>query len=123
MSGQKMHQTTVRFGADLWSALEDECSVLGVSVAQFVRESALARLMYVSGRRGDPDYELALELAGASDVRALPRAAQRGDAMTSEVDRSAAEISQSSALWAQARQARRRAHQLRDEAERRKHHL
>jgi hypothetical protein len=62
---QRMHQTTVRFGADLWRALDDECSKLGVSVAQFVREAALARLMYVAGARGDAEYERVLRLAGA----------------------------------------------------------
>jgi hypothetical protein len=65
MGGQKMHQTTVRFGADLWRALEEECSGLGVSVAQFVREAALARLMYIAGRRGEADYEHALKVSGA----------------------------------------------------------
>jgi hypothetical protein len=55
-----MHQTTVRFGSDLWQALERECAELGVSVAPYLREAALARLMYAAGRRGDPDLELAL---------------------------------------------------------------
>src|SRR5262249_39790670 len=32
---RKMHQTTVRFGEDLWEALENECARLGVSVAQY----------------------------------------------------------------------------------------
>jgi hypothetical protein len=63
--GGQMHQTTVRFGADLWRALEEECSGLGISVAQFVREAALARLMYAAGRRGDAAYEVAFNLAGA----------------------------------------------------------
>ncbi len=55
-----MHQTTVRFGTDLWDALERECSTLGVSVPQYVREAAIARLVYTAGKRGDPDLELAL---------------------------------------------------------------
>jgi hypothetical protein len=107
-----MHQTTVRFGSDLWEALEAECAQLGVSVAQFVRESALARLAYLAGRRGDLDYERALGLStgvvppGPNDPAASAR------------DRSAAEISESSALWAQSQQARRRAQELRDERDR-----
>jgi hypothetical protein len=64
-----MHQTTVRFGPDLWQALERESSELGISVAQYVREAALARLMYTAGRRGDPEYELAqLVAAGRNDA-------------------------------------------------------
>jgi hypothetical protein len=44
-----MHQTTVRFGPDLWQSLEQEARRLGVSVAQYVRDSALARLSYTQG--------------------------------------------------------------------------
>jgi hypothetical protein len=60
-----MHQTTVRFGADLWAALEVECERLGVSAAQYLRESALARLAYTAGRRGEREYDEALTAAGA----------------------------------------------------------
>jgi hypothetical protein len=117
MAVRKMHQTTVRFGADLWEALEAECAELGVSVAQFVRESALARLAYLAGRRGDLDYEQALELAGAPPPQRYERPV---DPVASALDRSAAEISESAALWAQGRQARRRAEELRDKTERRR---
>jgi hypothetical protein len=58
-----MHQTTVRFGADLWDALESESGELGLSVAQYVREATLARLVYAAGKRGDADRELALVVA------------------------------------------------------------
>src|SRR3954468_24089152 len=47
---KKMHQTTVRFGDDLWRALELEAESLGVSVAQYVRDAALSRLSYDAGR-------------------------------------------------------------------------
>lgn len=50
-----MHQTTVRFGPDLWQALEQEAQRLGVSVAQYVRDSALARLAYTQGVLGRSD--------------------------------------------------------------------
>jgi hypothetical protein len=113
-----MHQTTVRFGADLWEALEEECSQLGVSVAQFVREAALARLMYLAGRRGDSDYERALELSGASPEVS---AQTEGVAVAGLLDRSETKISESAALWAQGRQARRRATELRDDSRRRRH--
>jgi hypothetical protein len=46
-----MHQTTVRFGSDLWVELEREAARLGVSVAHYVREAALARLAYTEGER------------------------------------------------------------------------
>src|SRR5688572_13851965 len=106
MATHKMHQTTVRFGADLWQSLEAECAELGISVAQFVREAALARLMYEAGRRGDPDFGQALERSGATVARALGRATS--------------EVSQSSALWAQGELARRRAREIRDESMRRR---
>src|SRR4051812_37032754 len=51
----RMRATTVRFGTDLWEMLEREAGRSGVSVAQYIRESALARLAYTAGRRGDPD--------------------------------------------------------------------
>jgi hypothetical protein len=66
----RMHQTTVRFGADLWEALERECERLGMSVAQYVREAALARLVYAAGRRGDAAFEAALEAAAESEPTA-----------------------------------------------------
>jgi Ribbon-helix-helix protein, copG family len=109
-STKKMHQTTVRFGADLWDALDRECAELGVSVAQFVREAALARLMYMAGRRGDLDFERALESS-------RPHASGSSSGV---LERSAAEVSASSALWAQGKQARRRAQELRGESERRR---
>ncbi|MEA2378155.1 MAG: hypothetical protein QOK00_1041 [Thermoleophilaceae bacterium] len=69
-----MHQTTVRFGADLWDALESECAELGLSVAQYVREAALARLVYAAGKRGDADRELALVVALEQEAQPEPRA-------------------------------------------------
>ena len=89
-----MHQTTIRFGSDLWGALERECAELGVSVAQYLREAALARLMYAAGRRGDPDFEAALLASIESEE-------------TQEIDVDA-ELAQSSALWAEGREGRRR---------------
>lgn len=130
-----MHQTTVRFGTDLWDALERECSRLGLSVAQYVRESALARLVYAAGRRGDEEFELALELAMGdrpeppparesefegeeyeTDAEALVQAAEA----ELPVDRARIEMAESSALLAQGRQARRRSQELREEIQRRR---
>src|SRR4051794_30880130 len=61
-----MHQTTVRFGPDLWEALEVECGRLGVSAAQYLREAAVARLSYTAGRLGEEEFERALVRAGAA---------------------------------------------------------
>ncbi|MEA2364262.1 MAG: hypothetical protein QOD71_3407 [Thermoleophilaceae bacterium] len=58
-----MHHTTVHFGGDLWEALESECAELGLTVSQYVREAALARLVYAAGKRGDAEGELALVVA------------------------------------------------------------
>jgi hypothetical protein len=118
---KKMHQTTVRFGADLWDALEREGERLGVSVAQYVREAALARLVYSSGKRGDDEFDLALEIAvGETDEPARvpqPEGSLRPAAQVlSPMERADVEASESSALWAQARQARRQAEQVREVA-------
>jgi hypothetical protein len=117
-----MHQTTVRFGTDLWEALESECQELGVSVAQFVREAALTRLVYIAARAGDTEFEHALDLvAGAAppDVAALPADLEALVAPAtpgqSAHERARTEAAESEAIWAQAQQARRRAGELRHE--------
>jgi hypothetical protein len=111
-----MHQTTVRFGADLWEALERECELLGLSIAQYVREAALARLVYAAGRRGDEAFEAALgaaaESAPAAGVTGAPEAAAPARS-TAAFERARIEAADSSALWAQGRQAHRRAEELR----------
>jgi hypothetical protein len=94
MPTRRLHQTTVRFGSDLWEALAEECDGLGVSVAQYVREAALARLMYAAGRRGDSELDSALAAA---------------------VENAQEQVAQSSAVSAQGKQARSRARELRDE--------
>jgi hypothetical protein len=55
-----MHQTTLRFSPDVWAALDEEASRLGVSAAQYIREAAVARLAYGMGRRGDREFEAAV---------------------------------------------------------------
>jgi hypothetical protein len=115
---KKMHQTTVRFGADLWEALERESERLGVSVAQYVREAALARLVYSAGRRGDDEFDLALEIALAEREEPARTPQPEGPLsaaaeVLSPVERAHVEATESSAVWAQARQARRRAKELR----------
>jgi hypothetical protein len=80
MRDGRMHQTTVRFGPDLWEALEDECSRLGVSAAQYLREAALARLSYTAGRRGDAEYAEAYSQVESALVEGAGQAvAERAD--------------------------------------------
>jgi len=119
----KMHQTTVRFGPDLWQAMERECARLGVSAAQYLREAALARLAYTGGRAGFPAYELALARAEAGgdlaeSRRALirPRRVVRPDhraAATETMTDSSAVVAQSRQARAQAREVRRHSAELR----------
>ena len=62
-----MHQTTVRFGPDLWAELAGEAERAGVSVAQYVRDAALMRVSYMRGRERDPHYEAVLEATEGAD--------------------------------------------------------
>jgi hypothetical protein len=78
---RKMHQTTVRFGEDLWTSLEQEARRLGVSIAHYVRDAALRRLSYEAGRRHELQAseeprklrELDLEALGAQERAAVLR--------------------------------------------------
>jgi hypothetical protein len=81
---------------------------MGVSVAQYVREAALARAAYDAGRRGEPLFidPAVLPVAGA-DPKLV---AESAVAAASET------VTDSSAVWAQARLVRRRSEQLREEA-------
>jgi hypothetical protein len=47
----QMHQTTVRFSAELWDELQVAAANSGVSTAQFVREAALTRLAFAAGEQ------------------------------------------------------------------------
>jgi len=117
-----MHQTTLRFPEDLWRFLEVEARGLGVSVAQYVREAALARAAYDAGRRGEALFvDPAILPAGTGvPVAPLPGAPAPGPnptVLTESVIAAASEtVTDSSAVWAQARVVRRRAEQLREEA-------
>jgi hypothetical protein len=110
-----MHQTTVRFGSDLWESLEQEAARLGVSVAHYVREAALARLAYNAGRRGDPVFEEdSGESASAPRGEVLPPDAAAAQARETALGH----MESSAALWAQGRLARARARELAQRASR-----
>jgi hypothetical protein len=123
-----MHQTTVRFGPDLWEALELECRQLGVSVAQYLREAAVARLAYMAGRRRDEDYELALVGAGvapAAEGSQGPDGADDaprliGAQLDSEEQMHAASAlgAQSELIWRRAREVRAQSAALRSRVRR-----
>jgi hypothetical protein len=110
-----MHQTTVRFGSDLWEALEREAGELGVSVAQYVRDAALLRLGFDAGRRGDVPLEAVLD---GRRTRAWPPSAV--DSAQAARERATDNLGSSLVLQAQSDQALHRARELRDSARRRR---
>jgi len=100
-----MHQTTLRFGPDLWAALESESTRSGVSVAQYVRDAIVARLALAADRerdRGQPQFPTTLT------ARAEP---------VQPSERLGAEISSAEAVRAQGQLARERAKRLRSETD------
>ena len=116
-----MHQTTVRFPAALWGELEQQASREGVSVAQYVREAALARLAYTAGRRGDPMYAEGLGESEAASRGAVPSP----DSVDSTVagfnqarEHALSHFEESVALRAQGQLARARARELAQRASR-----
>jgi hypothetical protein len=116
----KMHQTTVRFGPDLWQAMERECARLGVSAAQYLREAALARLAYTGGRAGFPAYELALTSAAAGDIPESAASAyvEPGDPSSGVAAWGTAEtMTDASEVIAQSRRARAQAREVRRHSE------
>jgi Ribbon-helix-helix protein, copG family len=119
-----MKVTTVRFGEDLWALLEAEAAAAGVSVSQYIREAALARAAFSAGARaGVPVATLAQVARRTLDpetgererdpsterlIAALMVERARGaGAAASET------AEETTALVGQARQAARRAGELR----------
>jgi hypothetical protein len=110
-----MHQTTLRFPEDLWRFLEEEAKSLGVSVAQYVREAALARAAYDAGRRGEPMFVDQAVLQEGLTLSAMP--APQPAPLHARAIAGAEEVtSDSAAVWAQARLVRRRSEQLREQS-------
>src|SRR3954447_18583485 len=60
MPAMPMRATTVRFAESLWTLVEREAELEGVSAAQFIRDASVMRAAYAMGRRGDPEMEAAL---------------------------------------------------------------
>jgi hypothetical protein len=98
------HQTTIRFTKGLWVELEVAAARNGVSVAQYVRDAARARL-------GEEQRTLTQEPG-----EAILREVERQNA----VERSLEHVESSAALWEQGRLARERAKLLREESQTRR---
>jgi hypothetical protein len=98
-----MHQTTLRFGPDLWSALESESKRLGVSIAQYVRDAAVSRLA------------IATAIDHGLEHQDLP--VQDPGEPVQLVERIGVQLSSADAVRAQGRLARDRARRLRTQAD------
>jgi hypothetical protein len=126
-----MHQTTVRFGKDLWEVLEQEAERLGVSAAQYVREATLARLAYAAASQVEAVASRgAFAWAGgepfAQDAQAPPKEregagpTEDGSIERAEIplgERVEAQLESAAAVQAQGKLAREKAERLRVEAE------
>jgi GAF domain-containing protein len=63
-----MRATTVRFDDALWNLVEREANREGVSAAQYVRDATILRTAYAMGRRGDADFERAIDRAAGREA-------------------------------------------------------
>ena len=121
-----MHQTTVRFGRDLWEVLEQEAERLGVSAAQYVRDATLTRLAYAAASQNEAVASReAFEWAGGAvptdgaeaplEERVEAPPARREEIPLAE--RVEAQVESAAAVQAQGKLARGKAERLRAEAE------
>lgn len=115
-----MHQTTIRFGTDLWRELSRAAEEQGTSVAQYVREAAVARMAH-----GAADDAAAAGAARMADtdrrrVAASGRPGAGHDAARGSDARGASrdQVEGSLAVWAQGRHARDRARAIREQSAR-----
>lgn len=97
-----MHQTTVRFGRDVWTVLEREAARLGVSAAQYVRDATLARLAYAGA--------VQREAAAAREAFTWASHAPLSERVKAQLDSAAA-------LQAQGELARAKSERLRAQSE------
>jgi len=113
---KSMHQTTLRFGPELWSRLERAASRGSVSIAQYVREAALERL--ARARPSDDDAANPDEATVAGLDAELERDPYLARARQAE-DTAGESITQqqnTAALMAQNHLVRKRALELREQA-------
>lgn len=50
----RMKGQMIRFGDQWWALIQADAERAGVSAAQFVRDTVIARVCYAAGQRGDP---------------------------------------------------------------------
>jgi hypothetical protein len=117
LPSRAMKVTTVRFGADLWALLEREAALAEVSVAQYVREAALARAAFAAGTRAGAPEHLLAAWSQSTLTQAHPPTAHAADtqrliaALTGSQTRE--RVQEATAVRAEPRQARRKARQTR----------
>jgi hypothetical protein len=99
-SSRKSHQTTIRFTSELWARLETAALELDISVAQYLRDAARARLDTALPEQSRDTGQAATARARTNEVR----------------QQSLDEAESSAALWEQGRLARERARVLRAES-------
>jgi hypothetical protein len=113
-----MHQTTVRFGRDLWEVLEQEAERLGVSAAQYVRDATLTRLAYAAASQDEAVASrnaFAWAGEGLLEERVAETPAEReGAPLGARVE---AQLESAAAVQAQGKLARTKAERLRVESE------
>src|SRR3954464_12091085 len=89
-----MHQTTLRFGSELWEQLDAAAQRSGISIAQYVREAAVGRLARAAAMQSDAPTPSAPAAEPETEVE---RAQHVEDAHLQALS----ERDSSSALWAQ----------------------
>jgi plasmid stability protein len=104
LAARNTHQTTIRFPIELWRALELAAARHGVSVAQYIRDAARARL-----REGNPPSVGELAMREAERANDAEQSLDFGE--------------NAAALWQQGRLARERSRLLREEARRKRHRV
>jgi ribonuclease D len=104
-----LHQTTIRFSVDTWARIEREARARGVSAAQFVRESTIARLASESPLASESVVHLAPAQEVAHEIHEAKSALSARTEATYVLE-------DSEAVWAQARLARNRAREVREQA-------
>jgi hypothetical protein len=62
-----MRATTIRFSEDVWELVEQEARRQGISTAQLIRDAAVLRVAYLTGKRGDDDAAAGLAAAATAD--------------------------------------------------------
>jgi hypothetical protein len=115
-----MKVTTVRFSEELWALLESEAAHAGVSISHYVREAALARAAFAAGARAGVPSELLAAWSGARlDREPAPieetAATERLIAALTRINAQQTR-SDSAALGAESRQAKRKAEELQRES-------